>query len=141
MLVSVRHEFVVLGETVFPDCNRLACCLLICDRTRLGSFVPQSVPEVLLDALASRQSSFLLHPALEVQHHVPHSLDTCIQTCMQAITYVPPEEDELVEMYKRWAIAYSACLMCHLRETEDMEAVLKVQLFFLLLSGLSFLSS
>ena len=51
-----------------------------------------------------------------------------MQVCLQAITYVPPEEDELVEMYKRWAIAYSACLMCHLRETEDMEAVLKVQI-------------
>lgn len=47
--------------------------------------------------------------------------------CLQAITFVPAEEEELVDMYKRWAIAYSRTLMCHLRETEDLAEVLKVQ--------------
>ena len=45
---------------------------------------------------------------------------------MQAITYVPAEEDELVDMYKRWTIAYSRTLMCHLREDEDLAKVLEV---------------
>lgn len=43
----------------------------------------------------------------------------------QAITFTPPEETELVEMYKRWSIAYSKTLMCHLREDEDYNIVLK----------------
>ena len=50
-----------------------------------------------------------------------------IHVCMQALTFVPPEEVELVDMYKRWAIAYSRTLMCHLRETEDLESVLQVR--------------
>ncbi|DBA95288.1 hypothetical protein WJX82_004901 [Trebouxia sp. C0006] len=43
----------------------------------------------------------------------------------QAITYVPAEEDELIDMYKRWTIAYSRTLMCHLREDEDLAKVLE----------------
>lgn len=46
---------------------------------------------------------------------------------MQAITYVPEEENELVEMYKRWAMAYSRTLMCHLREDENLAEALKVR--------------
>ena len=45
---------------------------------------------------------------------------------MQALTFVPAEETELVEMYKRWTIAYSKTLMCHLRENAELELVLKV---------------
>ena len=50
-----------------------------------------------------------------------------IHVCTQAITFVPAEENELVEMYKRWAIAYSQTLMCHLREDENLAEVLKVR--------------
>ena len=58
--------------------------------------------------------------------HQTH-LHAVTYVCLQAITFVPAEEDELVDMYKRWAIAYSRTLMCHLRETEDLAEVLKVR--------------
>lgn len=46
---------------------------------------------------------------------------------MQAISFVPSEEPEVVEMFKRWTIAYPKTLMCHLRENEDLNAVLAVR--------------
>ena len=44
----------------------------------------------------------------------------------QAITFVPPEAPQLVDMYKRWSMAFPKTLMCHLRENEDLKAELKV---------------
>lgn len=39
----------------------------------------------------------------------------------QALTFVPGNEPELVEMFKRWSIAYSKALMCHLRDDHDVK--------------------
>lgn len=44
----------------------------------------------------------------------------------QAITFVPPEDTKLLDVYKRWSIAFSSVLMCHLREDEDLNAKLQV---------------
>ncbi len=44
----------------------------------------------------------------------------------QALTFVPGNETELVDMFKRWSIAYSKTLMCHLREEGDVKAELEV---------------
>ncbi|DBA73418.1 hypothetical protein WJX77_011203 [Trebouxia sp. C0004] len=46
----------------------------------------------------------------------------------QALTFVPGNESELVDMFKRWSIAYSKTLMCHLREEGDVEAELEAVL-------------
>ena len=45
---------------------------------------------------------------------------------LQALTFVPGNEPELVDMFKRWSIAYSKTLMCHLREEGDVKAELEV---------------
>ena len=45
---------------------------------------------------------------------------------LQALTFVPGNETELVDMFKRWSIAYSKTLMCHLREEGDVKAELEV---------------
>lgn len=39
---------------------------------------------------------------------------------------MPGNEPELVDMFKRWSIAYSKVLMCHLREEGDVETELQV---------------
>lgn len=44
---------------------------------------------------------------------------------LQALTFVPGNEPELVDMFKRWSIAYSKTLMCHLREEGDVKAELE----------------
>ncbi|KAL0043408.1 hypothetical protein WJX79_003790 [Trebouxia sp. C0005] len=44
----------------------------------------------------------------------------------QALTFVPGNEPELVDMFKRWSIAYSKTLMCHLREEGDVKAELEL---------------
>lgn len=43
----------------------------------------------------------------------------------QALTFVPGDDPELVDMFKRWSIAYSKVLMCHLREEGDAESELQ----------------
>ena len=45
---------------------------------------------------------------------------------LQALTFVPEEEPELVDMFARWSIAYSKVLMCHLREDGDVQMELQV---------------
>lgn len=50
--------------------------------------------------------------------------------CMQALTFVPGNvagnEEDVVDMFRRWSIAYSKVLMCHLREEKHLEEELKV---------------
>ncbi|KAL3146980.1 hypothetical protein ABBQ38_014948 [Trebouxia sp. C0009 RCD-2024] len=43
----------------------------------------------------------------------------------QALTFVPEDKPELVDMFMRWSMAYSKVLMCHLREDGDVEKELK----------------
>jgi hypothetical protein len=38
------------------------------------------------------------------------------------------QEDDLLDMVKRWSIAFSRSMMVHLREDGDLEAELKVRL-------------
>ena len=45
---------------------------------------------------------------------------------MQALTFVPEEKPELVDMFARWSMAYSKVLMCHLREDGDVQMELQV---------------
>ena len=48
---------------------------------------------------------------------------------LQALTFVPGNEPEVVDMFKRWSIAYSKTLMCHLREEGDVKAELEASLY------------
>ncbi|KAL3146981.1 hypothetical protein ABBQ38_014949 [Trebouxia sp. C0009 RCD-2024] len=43
----------------------------------------------------------------------------------QALTFVPEDQPELVDMFTRWSMTYSKVLMCHLREDGDVEKELK----------------
>ena len=63
-----------------------------------------------------------LYPGLTHSHVVSHQL--C--DMQQALTFVPGDDPELVDMFKRWSIAYSKVLMCHLREEGDVESELQV---------------
>ena len=45
---------------------------------------------------------------------------------MQALTFVPEDKPELVDMFARWSIAYSKVLMCHLREDGNVQMELQV---------------
>lgn len=46
----------------------------------------------------------------------------------QGLTWFTPEEAELLELLRRWTIAFSRSAMCHLREDADLETHLKVRL-------------
>lgn len=45
---------------------------------------------------------------------------------LQALTFVPEGNQELVDMFARWSIAYSKVLACHLREEGDVQKTLEV---------------
>ena len=47
---------------------------------------------------------------------------------LQALTFVPEGNQELVDMFARWSIAYSKVLACHLREDGDVNETLEVSL-------------
>ena len=49
---------------------------------------------------------------------------------LQALTFIPGAEPQLVEMFKRWGIAYSKTLMCHLRDDHDVRHELQVHPIF-----------
>lgn len=51
---------------------------------------------------------------------------TWLSSGLQALTFVPDDKPELVDMFMRWSMAYSKVLMCHLREDGDVEKELKV---------------
>ena len=51
---------------------------------------------------------------------------TIISNGMQALTFVPEGNKELVDMFARWSIAYSKVLMCHLREDGDVHKTMEV---------------
>ena len=45
---------------------------------------------------------------------------------VQALTFVPEGNQDLVDMFARWSIAYSKVLMCHLREDGDVQKTMEV---------------
>ena len=45
---------------------------------------------------------------------------------LQALTFVPDGNQELLDMFERWSIAYSKVLTCHLREDGDVQKALEV---------------
>ena len=47
---------------------------------------------------------------------------------MQGLTWFRPEEAELLELLRRWTVAYSRSAMCHLREDGDLRKELEVRL-------------
>jgi hypothetical protein len=48
---------------------------------------------------------------------------------VQAETWLVSADDELLDMVKRWTIAFSRSMQVHLREDGDLEAELKVRFF------------
>lgn len=47
---------------------------------------------------------------------------------LQALAFIPGEDPELVDMFRRWSIAYSKTLMCHLRTDHSVKLELQVRL-------------
>ena len=55
-------------------------------------------------------------------------LRTHLAIGLQALTFVPEGDQDLVDMFARWSIAYSKVLACHLRVDGDVQKALKVSL-------------
>jgi hypothetical protein len=53
--------------------------------------------------------------------------NTLYDVLVQAESWID-SEDDLLDMVKRWSIAFSRSMMVHLREDGDLEAELKVRL-------------
>lgn len=51
---------------------------------------------------------------------------TAVASALQALTFVPEGNQEMVDMFARWSIAYSKVLMCHLREDGDVQKTMEV---------------
>ena len=51
---------------------------------------------------------------------------SAVASALQALTFVPEGNKDMVDMFARWSIAYSKVLMCHLREDGDVQKTMEV---------------